>query len=184
MNGHENVRRHFGWFIALGVALIILGAIGLAAVATTTLFSVLLFGWLLFVAGIVQLIHAFRVRPWSGLMLQLLIGILNIVVGLFIIANPVSSALALTLLLSYFFIIAGIIRIVMAAEHIPGRGWSIFSGLVDVLLGVLIRAHWPSSAFWVIGLFIAIDLLLTGLWFIELGVTARKVTASATETGP
>ena len=60
MNGHENVRKHFGWFIALGVALIILGVIGLAAVATTTLFSVLLFGWLLLIAGIVQIIHAFE----------------------------------------------------------------------------------------------------------------------------
>ena len=183
MNGHENVRKHFGWFIALGVALIILGVIGLIAVVSTTLFSILLFGWLLFIAGIGQIIHAFRVRPWSGLMLQLLIGILNIVIGLFIIANPASSAIAITLLLSYFFIIAGVIRIVMAAEHIPGRGWSIFSGVIDVLLGILIRAHWPSSAFWVIGLFIAIDLLLTGLWFIELGMVGRRVTASTTETG-
>ncbi|HLX70468.1 MAG TPA: HdeD family acid-resistance protein [Verrucomicrobiae bacterium] len=183
MNGHENVRKHFGWFIALGVALLVLGGIGLAAVATTTLFSILLFGWLLLIGGIAQVIHAFRVRPWSGLMLQLLVGILNIIVGLFIIANPASSALALTLLLSYFFIIAGIIRIVMAAEHIPGRGWSIFSGIIDVLLGLLIRAHWPSSALWVIGLFIAVDLFLTGLWFIELGIFGRKVTASTTQSG-
>jgi uncharacterized membrane protein HdeD (DUF308 family) len=181
MNGHENVRKFSGWFIALGVALLVLGVIGLIQVVTTTLFSVIFFGWLLLIAGVVQVVHAFRVRPWSGLMLQLLIGILNIVVGLFIIANPGSSALALTLLLSYFFIIAGIFRIVMAAgEHVHGRGWATFSGIIDVLLGILIRAHWPSSALWIIGLFIAVDLLLTGLWFITVGFGARKVIAEAT----
>jgi uncharacterized membrane protein HdeD (DUF308 family) len=181
MNGHENVRKHFGWFIALGVALLVLGVIGLVTVVTTTLFSVIFFGWLLLIGGVAQVIHAFRVRPWSGLMLQLLVGILNIVVGLFIIGNPGSSAFALTLLLAYFFIIGGIFRIVMAApEHLPGRGWAIFSGIIDILLGILIRVHWPWSAFWVIGLFIAVDLLLTGLWFIALGLGARRVIAGVT----
>lgn len=181
MNGHENVRKHSGWFVALGVALLVLGVIGLIEVVTTTLFSVIFFGWLLLIAGVVQIIHAFRVRPWSGLLLQLLVGILNIIVGLFIVANPASSALALTLLLAYFFIIVGVIRIVMASpEHIAGRGWAIFSGIIDVLLGILIRVHWPSSAFWVIGLYIAIELLLSGFWFIALGAGARRVIPAAT----
>lgn len=181
MNGHENVRKHFGWFIALGIALLLLGVIGLVDVVTTTLFSVIFFGWLLLIGGIVQIFHAFRVRSWSGLLLQLLLGILNIVVGLLIIANPASSALALTLLLAYFFIIVGVIRIVMASpEHIPGRGWAIFSGIIDILLGILIRVHWPSSAFWVIGLFIAIELLLSGFWFISLGFGSRRVIPAAT----
>lgn len=181
MNEHEHVRKHSGWFIALGVALVVLGVIGLVAATTTTLFSVIFFGWLLFIGGIVQVFHAFRVRPWSGLMLQLLVGILNIVVGLFIIGNPASSALALTLLLAYFFIIGGIFRIVMATpEHLPGRGWAIFSGIIDVLLGILIRLHWPGAAFWVIGLFIGIDLFVTGLWFIALGIGARRLLAEVT----
>jgi len=175
---YENVRRHTGWFIALGVALIVLGAIGVAAVVATTLVSVIIFGWLLLVAGIVQIFHAFRVRPWTGLLLQLLVGILNIVVGILIISNPHSSALALTLLLALFFIVDGVFRIVMAVpEHFPGRAWAIFSGIINVLLGVLIWVHWPTSAFWVIGLFIAVDLLLTGWWFVALGIAGRRVIA-------
>lgn len=177
---YENVRRHTGWFIALGVALIVLGAIGVAAVVATTLVSVIVFGWLLLVAGVVQIAHAFRVRPWTGLLLQLLVGILNIVVGLLIIANPHSTALALTLLLALFFIVDGIFRIVMALpEHFPGRGWAVFSGIINVLLGVFIWAHWPVSAFWVIGLFIAVDLIFTGWWFISLGIAGRKLIAPA-----
>lgn len=181
MNGNENVRKHNAWFIALGAALIILGAIGLTAVVTTTLFSVIFFGWLLLIGGAVQMGHAFRVRPWSGLLLQLFVGILNIVVGLLIIANPGSSALALTLLMASFFIVGGIFRVVMAVpEHLPGRGWAILSGLINVLLGVLIWVQWPASGFWVIGLFIAVDLLFTGWWFVALGLAARRVIVAVT----
>jgi uncharacterized membrane protein HdeD (DUF308 family) len=42
-------------------------------------------------------------------------------------------------------------------------------------LGVLIWAHWPASAFWVIGLFIGVDLLLTGWWFITLTLLSRRI---------
>lgn len=180
MNGYDDIRRNTGWFIALGVALIVLGIIAVAAAVTATLFSVILFGWLLFFGGIIQAVHAFRVRPWSGLLLQLLIGILNVLVGLVIVANPGSSAAALTLLLAAFFIVGGVFRIVLTArEHFPGRGWSIFSGAINVLLGILIWLQWPASAFWVIGLFIGIDLLFTGWWFVLLGGTARRIVARA-----
>ena len=175
---YENVRRHTGWFIALGAALIVLGVVGLAAVVHATLVSVIFFGWLLLVGGIATVIHSFRVRQWTGLLLQLLVGILNIIVGLLIIANPGSSALALTLLMAMFFIVGGIFRILMALpEHFAGRGWAFFNGIIDVLLGVLIWVHWPSTAFWVIGLFIAVDLIITGWWFVALGMASRRLLA-------
>jgi uncharacterized membrane protein HdeD (DUF308 family) len=181
MNEYENLRKHAGWFVALGVGLILLGIIAVGDVMATTILSVILFGWLLVVGGIVQTVHAFWVRHWSGLLLQLAIGILNVVVGLMIVANPASSVAALTLLIASFFVVGGLFRIVMAAsEHLPGRGWAILSGVINVLLGVFIWAHWPVSAFWVIGLFIGIDLIFTGWWFISLGMTSRRVIAAAT----
>jgi uncharacterized membrane protein HdeD (DUF308 family) len=167
----------------LGVALIVLGTVAIIAAVATTLISVMVFGWLLLIGGIIQSVHAFWVRPWSGLLLQLLIGVLNIVVGLLIVANPGASALALTLLMAAFFVVGGIFRIVTAAEeHFPGRGWALFSGLINILLGILIWAQWPASAFWVIGLFIGIDLIFTGWWFIALAAMAKRLT-SPTTTG-
>ncbi len=175
MNGYDEIKRNMAWFIALGVALIVLGVIAIGDAFLATLVSVLVFGWLLLIGGIIQSVHAAWVRPWSGLVLQLVIGILNIIVGLLIIANPGASAMALTLLLAAFFMVGGVFRIVTAAsEHLPGRGWALFSGLVNIILGILIWAHWPGSAFWVIGLFIGIDLIFTGWWFITLSMLARR----------
>ncbi|MDB6017971.1 MAG: uncharacterized protein JWR19_2460 [Pedosphaera sp.] len=180
MNGIDsidnNVRNFKGWFVALGVVLIVLGTIAIAAAVVTTLVSVMLFGWLLLLGGIIQSVHAFWVRPWSGLLLQLLIGVLNIIVGLLIVANPGASALALTLLMAAFFFVGGVFRIITAVrDHFPGRGWALFSGCINILLGVLIWAQWPASAFWVIGLFIGVDLLFTGWWFITLTLLSRRI---------
>jgi uncharacterized membrane protein HdeD (DUF308 family) len=180
-NVYENVREKKGWFIALGVALIILGTIAVATAVITTLISVMIFGWLLLIGGIVQSVHAFWVRPWKGLLLQLLIGVLNLIVGLLIVANPGASALALTLLMAAFFMVGGVFRIITAARsHFPGRGWALFNGIINVVLGVLIWAQWPASAFWVIGLFIGVDLIFTGWWFVALATAAGRLPTSAT----
>ncbi|HWF17876.1 MAG TPA: HdeD family acid-resistance protein [Verrucomicrobiae bacterium] len=186
MNAYDEVKRHTGWFIALGVALIVLGSIAIITVVLTTLISVMIFGWLLLIGGIFQAVHAFWVRPWSGLMLQLFIGVLNIVVGLLMVLNPGASALALTLLMAAFFVVGGVFRLVSAADaHFPGRGWALFSGVINILLGVLIWLQWPASAFWVIGMFIGIDLIFTGWWFITLATLAHRGTGTEpTATSP
>jgi uncharacterized membrane protein HdeD (DUF308 family) len=176
MNDYADIRRHPGWFIALGALLIVLGLIAVSASVATTIISVILFGWLLFIGGVFEAVHAFWVRPWSGLLLQLFVGVLSVIVGALMITNPHASAAALTLLLASFFIVGGIFRVMLTAhEHLPGRGWAIFSGAINILLGVLIWLKWPASAFWVIGLFIGIDLLFTGWWFVMLGTTARRL---------
>ncbi|MDB6068195.1 MAG: acid-resistance rane protein [Pedosphaera sp.] len=181
MNGIDNIARHRVWFIALGVALIALGIVAIATAILTTLISVVVFGWLLLIGGVIQSVHAFWVRPWSGLLLELLIGVLNIVVGLLIVANPGVGALGLTLLIAAFFIVGGLFRIIASADNpFPSRGWAIAGGLVNLLLGILIWAHWPATAFWVIGLFIGVDLIFTGWWFITLAFLTRKTITPAT----
>ena len=45
--GAAQLRQNWGWFVALGIALVILGMIALGSAVATTVVSVLLFGWLL-----------------------------------------------------------------------------------------------------------------------------------------
>jgi uncharacterized membrane protein HdeD (DUF308 family) len=58
----REVKRHWGWFVALGVALMVLGVIALGVVGFVTLASVLFFGWLLVIGGIMQVVQAGRAR--------------------------------------------------------------------------------------------------------------------------
>ena len=174
--GLDEARRNSGWFLVLGIALIVLGAVALGAAWLATLASVLLFGWLLIFGGLCEAVAAFWARQWSGFFLHVLAGVLNVVIGLLIVGHPVASAAGLTLLLAALFLTGGLFRVIAAAalRH-PNWGWDVLGGGVTAMLGVLIWAEWPSSALWVIGTFVGIDLLFRGWAWVMFALAARQL---------
>src|SRR6476660_2821026 len=106
----EELKHHWRRFVVLGAALIALGVVALGSVGIATMASVLVFGWILVVAGILETVHAWRIRGWSGFTRHLLGGVLSFVVGGLIVANPAAGMLSLTLLMAAFFIVGGIFR--------------------------------------------------------------------------
>jgi uncharacterized membrane protein HdeD (DUF308 family) len=174
----QEFRRNAGWFLALGIILVILGTIALGRSIFVTLASVIFFGWLLVVGGVAEAVQAFWQRQWGGFFLHLLGGVLYVVVGLIVVANPGVSAVALTLVVALFFLIAGAFRIIGALTmRFPEWRWVLLNGAVTLLLGLLIWRQWPFSGLWVIGLFIGIDLIFTGWAWIMLSLTARRLTS-------
>ena len=178
--GVDVLRRNWGWFVARGIVQIVLGLIALGASVIVTLASVVLFGWLLMIGGILSVVHAFWERQWSGFFLDLAMGILNAVVGFMVIGNPVATAEALTLLIAVFLFMGGIFRIVAALSgRFQHSFWVLVNGIVTLALGIMIWRQWPLSGLWVIGLFIGIDLIFYGWSLLILGLTARKLSPRA-----
>jgi uncharacterized membrane protein HdeD (DUF308 family) len=172
----EEFRRNANWFLALGIILIILGTVALGSSIFVTLASMVFLGWLLVIGGAIEAVQAFWQRRWGGFFLHLLGGVLYVIVGLMIVANPQVGALALTLLIALFFLIAGAFRIIGSLTmRFPEWRWVLLNGVVTFLLGLLIWKQWPSSALWVIGLFIGIDLIFTGWSWVMLSLTARRL---------
>lgn len=165
----------WGSFLTVGIFLVLLGIIALGSAVLTTYATVLLFGVLLIAGGFAQVIHAFWTPEWKGFFVQLLLGILSAVVGWLLVMNPVVGALSLTLVLSTFFIASGLFRIAAALfKHVEHWGWMLFNGIVTLALGLLILAQWPSSSLWIIGLFIAIELIFSGWAYLFFGFGLRK----------
>jgi uncharacterized membrane protein HdeD (DUF308 family) len=65
----------------------------------------------------------------------------------------------------------------MAFQHrgTKGWGWLLFGGIVAVLLGAMIASRWPVSGLWVIGLFVAIELIMNGWTYVFLALAAKEV---------
>lgn len=104
----------WGWFLVLGILLIVLGAVALVFTPAATLASVLILGWLMFLSGIVEGIDAFHARRWSGVLLHVAGAVLGILVGLLVVTEPLAGALAFTLLFACFFTVIGLFRIIAA----------------------------------------------------------------------
>jgi uncharacterized membrane protein HdeD (DUF308 family) len=178
--GIEGLRRNWGWVLALGFALIVLGMVALGAAVWTTVVSVMFFGWLLLVGGAMQTVHGFWRREWSGFFLDLLTGILYLVVGMMFITEPVESAVAVTLMLAAALLFVGVMRIIVAlSTDFQHRIWLLLNGAVTLALGLMIWFQWPASGLWVLGLFIGIDMLFYGWALVMLAIGVRSMPAVA-----
>ena len=182
--GLQELRKNSGWFVGLGIALLVLGTIALGASMVMTIASVLLFGGILIVGGVLEAVHAFwREKGWGGFFIDLLTGILYVVVGFMLVANPAASAVALTLIIALFLMFGGIFRIVVALSvRFHDWGWLLLHGVIILLLGISIWRQWPLSGLWVIGLFIGIDMVFNGWSLVMLGLAAKKIPEEVVES--
>lgn len=193
----------WGWLLALGILLTLLGLLGLGMTYWLTVVAVFWCGVLAVVGGVAQILDAFHHKGWKGIVWHVIIGLIYIVAGLAMITMPVSAALWLTLFLSLSLVVVGIVRIVLAFQ-IRGQApiWVavLLSGIISVALGVMIygtvtppgtealatpagQLAWLRSWGWVIGLFIAIEMIMEGVALIVLALAAKSA-AHANAAGP
>lgn len=171
----EETRAKWGWFVALGVLLLIFGGIAFGNLVIATVASVYLVGWLMLFSGVIEIVHAFGVKSWGRFFYWLLSGLLYAVAGFFAFYNPLLASAVLTFLLAVALIAAGVLRLWVGWEHRSekGSGWIIAAGIVTLLVGVLIALRWPANSLWVLGLFLAIDLIFQGWTFIAFGLALK-----------
>ena len=169
-------KRSWGWLLGLGVLFVILGCIGMGMVVSLTLVSVLFFGAILVVAAVSQIIDVFKCTQWRGALWHALVGILYMIAGGIIIYDPVLASEAITAVIAWVLIFIGIARLMMAIElrNAVGWGWLCFAGLTAIILGILILLQWPYSGLWVLGMFIAIELLVNGWTYIFIAFAMRR----------
>ncbi|MGA9865918.1 MAG: HdeD family acid-resistance protein [Acetobacteraceae bacterium] len=180
----SNLSLKWGWFVILGIVLIVMGVIAWLDVVAVTIASTFVIGAALLVGGAFQIVHAFMTREWRGFIFSLLSGVLYFIGGLLIMNEPMQGAIVLTILVAATVIVGGIVRVVLALRerHIRAWGLVLISGLVSVAVGCLIYLSLPWSGLWVLGTLIAVELLVQGGGWLYFGVALRA--ARRTLSGP
>jgi uncharacterized membrane protein HdeD (DUF308 family) len=159
----------------LGAVLLLCGLFLLGNVVVTTVISAVLLGVVLLIAGASEIVQAFAAPHWRGFFLRLAVGCLYAIAGVMLIADPVRASIALTLIFALSLIASGIVRLFLSAAYWQWAGeLLLISGLFGILAGFVILAKWPVSGLWVLGFFVAIDLLLHGAWWLALGWRLRE----------
>jgi uncharacterized membrane protein HdeD (DUF308 family) len=170
------LRRGWGWMLALGLLMVALGVIALFVAPEATLGTVIVLGWLLVISGVIEAIHAFRVRRWGGAFLHLAGGVLGVLIGLLVVTHPVAGALAWTLLFACFFTVIGLFRVVTAiALRFPNWGWAVFDGIVTLALGIILWAAWPWSGLWYLGIAVGVALIVRGWSYVMLAIALHNL---------
>ena len=175
----RHLKARWTWLRIFGVVLVVCGTAAVVSPALTiltTFAATFAIGLLLMVAGTATIVTTLWAGKWSGLLVQLLMGILYLVVGWIIIDAPVHTAEAITLFIAAFFIVAGLFRIVAAVViQFPYWGWALLNGIVTFLLGTIIYHHYPQSSFWALGLLVGVEMLFHGWTWIMLSLAISKL---------
>lgn len=181
-----DVQKNWGWLLGLGVLAILLGTVGLGRALTVTLAGVFFFGWLILIAGIFELAELFQCRGWQSLVWQALVAVLHILAGIFVLQNPLLASGVFTLLLAAAIFAGGMLRIVLALQHRDHGGWmwALIGGIAGVVLGGMIASGWPASSFFVIGIFISIELILHGWTLVALALAAHSADGAGPSSQP
>ena len=178
----KEARKFSGWLIVAAILFIVLGAFAIIEPAVAGLGVALLVGWLLIFGGISHFVSAFEGGGAKRVIFQVLAGVLFVIGGYYFITHPLLGLSTLTLLLAAVILAAGVCEIItyFRLKSEQASGWMLFNGIVALILGALIWLHWPSSSVWAIGTLVGVNLLLTGITRLMVGLTGRRLIRHAT----
>ncbi|HKJ87112.1 MAG TPA: HdeD family acid-resistance protein, partial [Gammaproteobacteria bacterium] len=175
-----SIRRHWlGYMIQAGL----MGLGGILAVAYPLLrFAGVasLLGWILILSGLAQGISLFGARQVPNFWIQLISVALSVLIGWLFLLRPQEGLGALSLLLTVFFMVEGISRLVfsLTIRPLPNWYWVLASGILGLLLAALLLWSLPVSKGWVLGVMLGVQLLAEGgalgylAWHCRAGGTA------------
>jgi uncharacterized membrane protein HdeD (DUF308 family) len=170
------IAEKWGWFLALGIALIVVGLAAIVFPLLTGAITAIFLGWLFLIGGVLMIVHAFSAQGWQGFLWSLLVGILYLVAGGYLVVSPLTSLLTLTLLLIILFAVEGVFEVIMAFRVRPHEGWGfmLLSGIAALAVALLIAFGLPGSAAWALGLLVGINLLFSGWSYVFLALAGRR----------
>lgn len=175
------IKKASGWSIVLGILMIIAGIIAMFSPWEAGLVITLVVGWCAIFNGFAQIIFGFRTHGGWHVLLEVVLGIIYIIAGIYLLMHPGAGLLALTLLLASFLLVYGIFALVLAFRMKPhhGWGWVLFDAIITLLLAILIWAHWPWNSAWVVGTLFGISIFISGITRLMVSLAMRGVARAA-----
>ena len=111
---------------------------------------------------------------WSPLIL----GIIILALGIVVLVFPEASYFTMSMLFGVVIAISGIMYIGMGfSKEVKGKGWLIFSGCIEVILGIFLALS-PAITALTLPLFLGFWLLFKGMTLIGMGSSLSKIRGS------
>jgi uncharacterized membrane protein HdeD (DUF308 family) len=152
-----------------GILSLILGVLVLAWPGISILVAAVWFGVYLLITGIAEVVFAFSLHVTAGSRILLFIsGAASLILAVLAFrhfgTDPRTAILLLAIWIGVGFIFRGVATTVSAISDptLPGRGWSIFVGVISLLAGIVVIAS-PFDS-------IVTLAIVVGVWFVVIGV--------------
>ena len=177
----STIKTHAGVGTVVGIFVVVAGILALLSPLVAGLSIAVAVGVLIVASGISRLFLAFKMGSFGHGLFVFLLGLLSIVIGGYMVSRPGMALATLTLVLAIYFAVDGIFQIIWAfrLRPIKGWGWSLFSGVVSLALGIMIWRQFPVSGVWAVGTLAGIHMVFGGSSVASLCNSARRATKEA-----
>ena len=177
----STIKRHAGLGMALGIGIAIAGVLAIISPLVAGLSVTIAVGVLLIVSGASRLFLAFKMGSFGRGLLMFALGALTLVAGGYLVTRPGMGLATLTLVLAAYLFVDGVFEIIYAfrLRPIKGWGWTLFSGIAALVLGIMIWRQFPVSGIWAVGTITGIHMIFAGSSMASLSRAARSAAKEA-----
>ena len=165
----------WGWVLAFGLIGIAAGLCMLFFTGQALYVIAIVFGVWLVWSGVFRFVGAFSRTGdgWTRALTGLLAAV-SIALGVYLLAHPVLSILALTITVGFFWLFSGTLEFMLGLElrGMPHRGWTIAGGLLAIAAGISI-IFYPGISTVALALLLAFWLLVYGFTLVSAAFKLR-----------
>ena len=168
----DYMQTHWRLFLFEGIFFILLGFCAFVIPQLFSVFIVLFLGWIIVIGGVIQVSRVLFLPKTAGFGSWLGLGILQLVVGFLLIADPIAGVLTLTMMMALFFAVEGTIKIYMALLMRPLPHWEyvLLSGVTAVVLALVMVVFWSDIPHWLLGVFLGVNMIILGMAMVKIGL--------------
>jgi uncharacterized membrane protein HdeD (DUF308 family) len=169
--GTPGRRKTAGGRRARGALILVMGCLSVVAPFFAGSLALFLVGILLCACGALEMLETFRLRDEDRRVSAYVSGMLSIVAGILLLAEPRVVLKGLALVVAGSFLIDGFNKLVASWRgRVRGRPWKrlLTGGLINLALGLMLVTRWPVSGLPVVAIFVGIHILSAG-WSMLIG---------------
>jgi len=172
--GMTAVGAGWGWMLAYGILSVVLGFAAFIWPFAATLTATLVVGAFFAASGIVSIVAGIAGRGHDGRGYAIGFGIVSLLIGLVMALEPVTGAFSLTLMVTAWLAVRGVMEIVFGTRMRRGKAMMIGLGVVNIVLAVVVLATLPFSALTLPGYILGISFLFGGVTAVTAALAHRK----------
>lgn len=166
----------WGWVLAYGILVIFIGLLALFNPLATGLATGIMFGALLLIYGVFAVISGFSSMAGRGRWIEILLGLLAIAGGIAVLLAPYAGAWSLVWALGFWLIVSGVFQVIAALQSSIDKGWRLFLGILDIVLGGILVFADPASSLLYLAVIVGISFIFRGVFLVSLAFVLRKLT--------
>ena len=159
----EAERKMFGkYLLPIAIALIVIGLFGLLSPVILSAVTDGVLAAILIIAGFTWFTHSYQMHQHQ--LADWLKPVLLFATGGVMIALPNAGIAAIGLMFILYFVMDAYRNFTQSNVHAGhGRGWFIFSGVIDVVIAILFFVTWPQGSLILVGIFVGVNLIFDGV---------------------